>query len=95
MNGMFDTINSFDFASTGLFDSNLALDMGAVSANISTDTTNQNRLMTKLIDTMQDVANRDLVLNVNDREIARATGDAINEYTTQKQTAIKRLGGDI
>ena len=95
MNGMFDTINSFDFASTGLFDSNLALDMGAVSANISTDSTNQNRLMTKLIDTMQDVANRDLVLNVNDREIARAAGDAINEYTTQKQTAIKRLGGDI
>ncbi len=37
----------------------------------------------------------DLVLNVNDREIARATGDAINEYTTQKQTSIKRLGGDI
>ncbi len=27
MNGMFDTINSFDFASTGLFDSNLALDL--------------------------------------------------------------------
>ena len=55
----------------------------------------QNKMILGLLDQLNRSLDRDIVVSVNDREIARATGDAIHNYNLKKESAMRRMRGEI
>ncbi|WP_162487354.1 MULTISPECIES: hypothetical protein [Bacteroidales] len=101
MDSMFDGIDRFNMQVSDMIGDNLAYSFDAGNSSSSVEVTYRRQdteemgVIKEALSTIKELVGRDFVFNVNGQEFARATGDAINEYTTQKQTAIKRLGGDI
>lgn len=95
MNDMYNSMNSFDFIGDSTLSSDFAFAVSDANANITTDTSSQNKLMRALIDKLDDLNKREIALYIDKEKFARTTGDAINDYTIQKQSSLKRLGGEV
>lgn len=93
---MYDDIQSVGYKASDLLDTNFSYNMsGGYNGTLQVENPSQNNLILGLLDQLNRSLDRDIVVSVNDAEIARATGDAINNYNLKKESALKRMRGDI
>jgi phage-related protein len=91
MDSMFDNIDNFNAQVSDMMSSKAVYDFDGGRFSNDIEITYRNQDDAKLdtireaLDTIKSIASRDTVLNVNGREFARATGDDINGYLTNKQ----------
>ncbi|WP_242258097.1 tape measure protein [Streptococcus thoraltensis] len=94
--GLYDDIQSISYKANDLLDTNFSYDLQHNSSGtMRIENPSQNQIILELLNQLNRSLDRDIVLNVNDKELARTTGDAFNSFHRQKETALKRMGGDI
>lgn len=93
---MYDDIQSVGYKASDLLDTNFSYNMsGGYNGTLQVENPSQNNLILGLLDQLNRSLDRDIVVSVNDTEIARATGDAIRNYNLKKESIIRRMRGDI
>ena len=93
---MYDDIQSVGYKASDLLDTNFSYNMsGGYNGTLQVENPSQNNLILGLLDQLNRSLDRDIVVTVNDTEIARATGDAINNYNLKKESAFRRMGGEV
>lgn len=93
---MYDDIQSVGYKASDLLDTNFSYNMsGGYNGTLQIENPSQNNLILGLLDQLNRSLDRDIVVSVNDAEIARATGDAINNYNLKKESALKRMRGEV
>ncbi|MDG3141457.1 tape measure protein [Streptococcus suis] len=93
---MYDDIQSVSYKANRLLDTDFSYQLsGSYGGTMQVENPSQNKLILGLLDQLNRSLDRDIVVSVNDREIARATGDAIHNYNLKKESAMRRMRGEI
>ena len=93
---MYDDIQSVGYKASDLLDTNFSYNMsGGYNGTLQVENPSQNNLILGLLDQLNRSLDRDIVVTVNDTEIARTSGDAINNYNLKKESALRRMGGEV
>ncbi|AXJ12557.1 tape measure protein [Streptococcus pluranimalium] len=93
---MYDDIQSISYKANDLLDTNFGYNItSSHSGTLQVENPSQNNLILGLLDQLNRSLDRDIVVSVNDSEIARATGDAIHNYNLKKETTMRRMRGDV
>lgn len=93
---MYDDIQSVSYKANRLLDTGFSYQLsGSYGGTMQVENPSQNKMILGLLDQLNRSLDRDIVVSVNDREIARATGDAIHNYNLKKESAMRRMRGEI
>lgn len=96
ISNMYDDIQSISYKANRLLDTDFSYNLsGSYGGTMQVENPSQNKMILGLLDQLNRSLDRDIVVSVNDREIARATGDAIHNYNLKKESTIRRMRGEI